>query len=118
MGRAGSGKDMNRRNLIAEAGAVAAASMLPGGALRSPMPPPPPMPNLVRISTTTRTRVGRHILLGCYRYRSDGAVVEYMAPGIVRSVTAEGRDYTWLIATDAPPEDLAWFLDCETGVEA
>ena len=109
---------MNRRNLIAGVGAAAAASVLPGGALQSPMPPPPPMPNLVRIATTTRTRVGRHILLGCHYYRSDGAVVEYMAPGIVRSVMPNGRDYVWLIATDAPPEDLAWFFDCETGVEA
>lgn len=108
---------MNRRKLIAGASAVAAASVLPGGALRLPMPPPPPMPNLVRIITTTRTRVGRHILLGCHCERSDGAVVHYMAPGVVRSVTANGRDYVWLIATDAPPGDLAWFLDCETGVE-
>ena len=99
---------MNRRELIVGAGVVAAASALP------PMPRLPDLPNFVRFVMSTRTRLGRHILLFCCCDR-DGADICYPAPGMVREVTAYGRQYAWLVATDAPPDDVAAFFDCECG---
>lgn len=105
---------MNRRNILAGAGFVAASSLLPAASALPSMPAPPFMPNRIRFVMPTKTQVGRNLLLCCICDR-DGVDVAYPAPAVVRSVTAEGRKYIWSIATDAPPGDVLGFFDREHG---